>query len=62
MPGGGADRYYVVVPLGFYQSIKEDLVSWGYRKDLGYFYFSDRMQRIIMRICTEISFLEDIRI
>lgn len=39
--GGGADRYYVVVPLGFYQSIKDDLVSWGYRKDLDYFYFSD---------------------
>ncbi len=38
---GKAKRYYVVVPLGFYQSIKDELVSWGYRKDLDYFYFSD---------------------
>lgn len=38
---GKADQYYVVVPLGFYQSLKDNLISWGYRKDLDYFYFSD---------------------
>lgn len=38
---GRADQYYVVVPLGFYQSIKDDLIRWGYRKELDYFYFSD---------------------
>ncbi len=38
---GRADQYYVIVPLAFYQSLKDDLVSWGYRKDLDYFYFSD---------------------
>lgn len=38
---GKADQYYVVVPLGFYQSLKDDLINWGYRRDLDYFYFSD---------------------
>lgn len=38
---GRSAQYYVVVPLGFYQSIKDDLIRWGYRKDLDYFYFSD---------------------
>ncbi len=38
---GKVDQYYIAVSLAFYQSLKDELVSWGYRKDLDYFYFSD---------------------
>lgn len=38
---GKAGQYYVVVPLAFYQSLKDELVRGGYRKDLDYYYFSD---------------------
>lgn len=38
---GKSKEYYVVVPLAFYPSLKEELIMGGYEKDTDYYYFSD---------------------
>lgn len=36
---GKADKYYVVIPLTFYQSVKEKISEYGYTEDIDYYYF-----------------------
>ncbi len=38
---GEALNYYVVIPLGYYPSIREKMSGGGYRDELDYFYFCD---------------------
>lgn len=38
---GKSKDYYVVIPLAFYQSLKDELMMWGYEKDSDYYYFTD---------------------
>lgn len=38
---GKKKDYYVVIPLAFYQSLKDELTVWGYEKDIDYYYFTD---------------------
>lgn len=38
---GKSKDYYVIVPLAFYQSLKDELIMWGYEKDKDYYYFTD---------------------
>ena len=38
---GKSKEYYVVVPVAFYQSLKDKLIMWGYEKDKDYYYFAD---------------------
>lgn len=38
---GKSKDYYVVIPLAFYQSLKDELTMWGYEKDTDYYYFAD---------------------
>lgn len=38
---GKSDKYYVIIPIAFYQSIREKLVEGGYSPDVDYYYFSD---------------------
>ena len=30
---GKADEYYVVVPVAYYKSLKEELIGGGYKRD-----------------------------
>lgn len=39
--GGGPNIYYVVIPLAFYQSLKDELTGGGYKKNFDYYYFND---------------------
>lgn len=36
-----SNKYYVVVPLSYYDSIKKSLINWGYYKDRDYCYWTD---------------------
>lgn len=36
---GKSDTCYVVIPLTFYQSIKEKISEYGYKEDIDYYYF-----------------------
>lgn len=38
---GKSDEYYVIIPLAFYQSLKNTLTEYGYKKDIDYHYFCD---------------------
>lgn len=38
---GKSNQYYVVIPLAFYQSVKDDLAAGGYIEGKDYYYFSD---------------------
>lgn len=38
---GRSKEYYVVVPVGYYQSLKEELIQGGYSKEKDYSYFCD---------------------
>lgn len=38
---GKSDKYYVIIPLAFYQSIREKLIVGGYFPNVDYYYFSD---------------------
>lgn len=38
---GKADEYYVVIPIAFYQSVKDKMSEAGYRKETDYYYFCD---------------------
>ena len=38
---GKADKYYVIVPVAYYQSLKEELIGGGYKKNQDYYYFCD---------------------
>lgn len=38
---GKSDEYYVVVPVAYYQSLKDELAGGGYKKDKDYYYFCD---------------------
>lgn len=40
---GKASEYYVVIPIAFYQSVKDELMRGGYKKEKDYFYFCDCM-------------------
>lgn len=42
---GRAEQYYVVIPVSFYQSIREKLIQGGYCPDTDYYYFSDCILR-----------------
>lgn len=39
--GGMSKRYYVVIPIAFYQSVKDTLLEAGYKPDIDYYYFCD---------------------
>ncbi len=38
---GNADKYYVVITLSVYSSLREQLELYGYKKNEDYYYFSD---------------------
>ena len=38
---GKSKDYYIIIPLAFYQSLKNELTIWGYKKDIDYYYFAD---------------------
>lgn len=38
---GKSDRYYVIIPIAFYQSVKNKLTGGGYRSGIDYYYFCD---------------------
>lgn len=38
---GKSEKYYVVIPIAFYPSIREKLSEWGYCPDIDYYYFCD---------------------
>lgn len=38
---GKSQEYYLVIPVAFYQSLKDKLTKWGYKKDADYYYFAD---------------------
>lgn len=38
---GKASEYYVVIPIAFYQSVKDVLIRGGYRDELDFYYFND---------------------
>lgn len=38
---GNADKYYVVITLSVYSSLRKQLESYGYKKNVDYYYFSD---------------------
>lgn len=38
---GRSKQYYVVIPLAFYQSVKEKLLAAGYKPNIDYYYFCD---------------------
>ncbi len=42
---GKADKYYVVIPLTFYQTVKERISEYGYREEIDYYYFCDCIVR-----------------
>lgn len=42
---GKSNKYYVIIPIAFYQSIKEKLTGGGYYPGLDYYYFCDCILR-----------------
>lgn len=42
---GRSAEYYVVIPLAYYQSVKDTLLKGGYKPDADYFYFCDCIVR-----------------
>lgn len=48
-----SSEYYVVIPLAFYQSVKDIMVKNGYREEKDYYYFSD------CALCQEVDYYED---
>lgn len=38
---GRREEYFVVVPIGFHQSLKNQLMEYGYKKNEDYYYFTD---------------------
>lgn len=38
---GKSDKYYVVIPIAFYPSIREQLILGGYSPNVDYYYFCD---------------------
>lgn len=42
---GKSNKYYIVVPLAYYQSIKEKLIRGGYSQNVDYYYFCDCILR-----------------
>lgn len=50
---GKASEYYVVIPLAFYQSIKNKLEGGGYKSEIDYYYFSDCV------VCQRDDYYED---
>lgn len=38
---GRREEYFVVVPIGFHQSLKNQLMEYGYKKNEDYYYFAD---------------------
>lgn len=38
---GLAEKYYVVIPIAFYQSVRDSMTRYGYEKDKDYHYFCD---------------------
>ncbi len=43
---GKSDIYYVIVPLTFYQSVKQKMTDYGYKEDIDYFYFCGCILRL----------------
>lgn len=50
---GKSNSYYVIIPLAFYQEIREKLVGGGYEPDRDYYYFCDCI------VCQEHNYYED---
>lgn len=50
---GRSSDYYVVIPLAFYESVREKMVNGGYREKLDYYYFSDCV------VCQKDDYYED---
>lgn len=50
---GKFSEYYVVIPLAFYQSIKNKLEGGGYKSEIDYYYFSDCV------VCQRDDYYED---
>lgn len=42
---GKSKEYYIVIPLAFYQSVKDRLLAGGYQPNLDYYYFCDCILR-----------------
>lgn len=42
---GQSEKYYIVIPLAFYQSVKEKLLGEGYKPNCDYYYFCDCILR-----------------
>lgn len=38
---GKSDKYYVIIPIAFYQSVKDCITGGGYKSNLDYYYFCD---------------------
>lgn len=50
---GKSSQYYVVIPLSFYQSIKDKMIGGGYQERIDYYYFSDCV------VCQKDDYYED---
>lgn len=42
---GKSDKYYVIIPIAFYQSVKDKLTGGGYNRNSDYYYFCDCVLR-----------------
>lgn len=50
---GKSDQYYVIIPIAFYQSVREKIQGGGYAPDVDYHYFCDCVLR------QELEYYED---
>lgn len=42
---GKSDKYYVIIPIAFYQSVRDKITGGGYKPGLDYYYFCDCVLR-----------------